>query len=156
MENDLIKSLKKLLGLMLGLSFLIVIMIGALVLVNINPDFIHKSKDTGSTDLAEVNVQEGDLVKDGIHMSTGLVAEEGYETVIANCTNCHAADLIIQNRGSKERWMALIDWMQETQGLWDLGSNEEIIVSYLSEYYAPIQRGRRPNLVDIEWYELKE
>ena len=45
--------------------------------------------------------------------------------------------------------------MQETQNLWDLGSGEEIIVNYLATHYAPTEKGRRQNLADIEWYELK-
>jgi len=75
-------------------------------------------------------------------------------TVVNNCTNCHSAKLVTQNRMSKERWRATIRWMQETQNLWDLGKNEEIIVDYLATYYAPTEKGRRQNLENIEWYAL--
>ena len=45
--------------------------------------------------------------------------------------------------------------MQESQGLWDLGENEPIILDYLAEYYAPEERAsRRQPLGTIEWYEL--
>ena len=44
--------------------------------------------------------------------------------------------------------------MQETQKLWDLGENEDIILDYLAEHYAPEDIGRRKNLENIEWYEL--
>ncbi len=97
-----------------------------------------------------------DQIKGGIHLPMGLVAGEGLEVVINNCTNCHTADLIIQNRGTREKWQELIRWMQETQGLWDLGVNETIILDYLAKNYAPEQKGRRDPLVGIEWYELKE
>ena len=46
--------------------------------------------------------------------------------------------------------------MQETQNLWDLGKNEDIIVKYLATYYAPEKKGRRQNLTNIEWYVLEE
>jgi hypothetical protein len=50
----------------------------------------------------------------------------------------------------------MIDWMQETQGLEDLGEHEPLILDYLAKYYAPQKKGRRPNLENIEWYELEE
>ena len=56
---------------------------------------------------------------------------------------------------SKERWLATIRWMQETQNLWDLGENETAIVNYLAKNYAPNKVGRRQNLTNIDWYELK-
>ncbi len=46
----------------------------------------------------------------------------------------------------------MIVWMQETQGLWDLGNNEPIILDYLAEYYSPKKVGRRASLEDVEWY----
>lgn len=59
---------------------------------------------------------------------------------------------------SRERWADNITWMQETQGLWDLGSDLNPILDYLSKYYAPIAVGRRSNLAEeqIEWYELTD
>jgi hypothetical protein len=48
--------------------------------------------------------------------------------------------------------------MQRTQGLWDLGDDESIVLDYLATHYAPEERGRRANLEisAIEWYELEE
>lgn len=97
-----------------------------------------------------------DKVVEGIHVRTGFVAEEGYMTVVNNCTNCHSALLVTQNRMSLEGWQATIRWMQKTQNLWDLGKNEEIILKYLSTYYAPQKKGRRQNLENIDWYVLEE
>ncbi|GAB3649107.1 hypothetical protein GCM10028791_14010 [Echinicola sediminis] len=154
MGDDYLKQLKVLVQLVFMLGVTVVLLMGAVLLFQHNPNiFVSQKEDSPVPSLEE---GQADLVKDGVHVATGLVAEDGYETVIANCTNCHAADLITQNRGTEERWMELIDWMQETQGLWDLGSNEEIIVAYLSKYYAPVQRGRRANLENIEWYDLEE
>ncbi|WP_430968485.1 monoheme cytochrome C [Spongiimicrobium sp. 2-473A-2-J] len=97
---------------------------------------------------------EGEIVN-GIHLSTGFVEGKGLVQVIQNCTNCHSAALVTQNRMTREGWVSTIRWMQETQNLWDLGDNEEIIVSYLASYYAPEEKGRRENLREIEWYELQ-
>lgn len=95
-------------------------------------------------------------IENGIHMKTGLAWDKNFDVVRANCTSCHSAKLITQNRATKEGWEEMIEWMQKTQGLQDLGDNHEVIVSYLSEHYAPKQKGRRqainPDLID--WYEL--
>ena len=96
-----------------------------------------------------------DKIENGIHLRTGFAEGEGLTTVINNCTNCHSAKLVTQNRMTKEQWQATIHWMQETQNLWDLGDNEEIILNYLATHYAPTKEGRRKNLQDIEWYTLK-
>ena len=54
-----------------------------------------------------------------------------------------------------ERWNTTIKWMQETQNLWDLGLNQDIIVNYLATNYPPKAKGRRSILTDIKWYELE-
>ena len=46
--------------------------------------------------------------------------------------------------------------MQETQNLWDLGENEDLITSYLAKNYGPEEKGRRHVLTNIEWYDLEE
>ncbi|MEM9867699.1 MAG: monoheme cytochrome C, partial [Bacteroidota bacterium] len=97
-----------------------------------------------------------DLIENGIHVATGFVDADGLTEVIQNCTNCHSAKLVTQNRMTKEGWVATIRWMQETQNLWDLGNNEEIIVNYLAANYAPDKKGRRDILTGIEWYALEE
>lgn len=85
-----------------------------------------------------------------------LVNGQGLAVVKTHCTSCHSAKLIVQNRATREGWLNMIRWMQQTQNLWDLGESEEIILNYLSTHYAPEEKGRRENLKDIEWYELKE
>lgn len=97
-----------------------------------------------------------DKIENGVHIRTGFAEGENLMLVVNNCTTCHSAKLVTQNRMSKEQWVATIRWMQETQNLWDLGTNEEPIVNYLAIHYAPIQKGRRQNLPNIDWYELKE
>ena len=99
---------------------------------------------------------DDDLIENGIHVQTGLVEAEGLMTVVNNCTSCHSAKLVIQNRMNAERWAATIDWMQRTQNLGDLGANEEIIINYLVANYPPQKDGRRRNLTNIDWYELED
>ena len=96
------------------------------------------------------------VLLNGIHLRTGFKDGEGLMTVVNNCTNCHSAQLVIQNRMNEERWIETIRWMQKTQNLWDLGPNEKIIVNYLVTNYPPKSKGRREALTNIEWYPLEE
>ncbi|SHG73957.1 hypothetical protein [Flagellimonas flava] len=98
---------------------------------------------------------QDDLIENGIHVATGFVEDEGMKVTIQNCTSCHSAKLVTQNRMNREGWEATIRWMQETQNLWDLGNNEELILAYLAKNYAPVSKGRRQNLKDVEWYPLQ-
>ena len=77
---------------------------------------------------------------------TGLVIAPGFELVSVQCTVCHSARLITQNRADSDGWLTMIRWMQETQGLWPLGDNEDAIVAYLAEHYGAQPSGRRPPL----------
>jgi hypothetical protein len=95
-------------------------------------------------------------VVDGIHVETGLIYAEGFDIVRGTCTACHSAKLVTQNRATKEGWTEMIRWMQASQGLWDLGANEPVILNYLATNYAPKDIGRRASLdvEAIEWYVL--
>lgn len=117
--------------------------------------YFHKDESTQTDERIEDDAAEG------IHPETGLIEGEGLNLVIANCTPCHSAKLITQNRADRDGWKKMIVWMQETQNLWDLGANEDIILDYLARNYpledaAAQQRMRRKPLENIEWYELKE
>ena len=102
-----------------------------------------------------LTLPEGSQMENGKDIQTGLVRDEGLETVKTTCTACHSSALILQNRFSREGWHEKIVWMQETQGLWDLGEDEDVILDYLAAHYAPEEsRGRRRPLNDIEWYKL--
>jgi len=92
------------------------------------------------------------LVKNGIHVSTGMVYDDNFALVRGVCTSCHSPKLITQNRATRTGWKQMIVWMQETQGLPDLGSSESKILDYLSTHYAPKEEGRRAN-IDIEAIE---
>ena len=113
--------------------------------------FENKKNDLIYTDI----IDDEDKIENGIHLRTGLIEAEGLMTVVNNCTNCHSAKLVTQNRMNAERWNTTIKWMQETQNLWDLGTDQKIIVNYLVTNYPTIAKGRRMILTDINWYTLE-
>lgn len=78
--------------------------------------------------------------------ATGLIIAPGFDSVKVQCTVCHSARLISQNRADRDGWQAMIRWMQSTQGLWPLGDNEVIILDYLATHYGPREAGRRAPL----------
>lgn len=86
-----------------------------------------------------------------IDKETGLVIAEGFEQVKANCTiACHSATLVTQNRGNQKYWKDAIVYMQKNQGLWDLTSDEPVIINYLATYYGEVKAYRRAPL-KVEW-----
>lgn len=115
-----------------------------------NEDIIETEVSTTTEELDDY-----DKIENGIHVRTGFVDAPGMMVTVQNCTNCHSAKLVMANRMNKERWKSTIKWMQETQNLWDLGKNEDIIIDYLVTNYPPKKKGRREVLTDVEWYELK-
>ncbi len=125
-----------------------------LVYYTINPDFFTFKTKTETIVSIPIEGDE-DSIENGIHIRTGLIEAEGLMTVVNNCTNCHSSKIILQNRMNTERWNTTIKWMQETQNLWGLGKNQEIIVNYLVTNYPVKDKGRRDNLSNIDWYELE-
>ncbi len=102
------------------------------------------------------SVDAEEEIVNGIHVQSGLIYAEGFDIVRGNCTACHSAKLVTQNRATREGWTDMIRWMQAKQGLWDLGKNESVILDYLATNYAPEDIGRRANInvEEIEWYLL--
>lgn len=150
-----VKTIHRSLLLLLGA---VVVFSGLLVFLMVDPDFSSfKSQDMAQYEVVQpVEEVDEDLIVNGIHVKTGLIEAEGLMEVVNNCTNCHSAKLVTQNRMNAERWATTIDWMQETQNLWDLGRNEDIIINYLVTNYPPVKIGRRAPLTGVEWYNLKE
>lgn len=152
-QEEFYNRIKKIYHFLVLLFCLLGIVIFGLIYYMIDPD-LSAFQDKTET---YVNTQmEEDRIENGIHVRTGLIEAEGLMTVVNNCTNCHSALLVIQNRMNAERWIASIKWMQETQNLWDLGENQEIIVNYLVTNYPPKEKGRREILTNIDWYELED
>ena len=143
---------------MLNLLLLLVIFI---VLIPIS-QFIDTSSPPQTTqETSPVTSEKASIepkIIDGKDMETGLIVDKGWEEVKTNCTRCHNAKIILQNRFDKKGWKELIVWMQETQGLWKLGENEEVILDYLAKNYAPEVKGRRVplQLKEEDWYILEE
>jgi hypothetical protein len=154
-EEDFIKYVKKVYRLMLLLFSLFLVTGGILVYYTIDPNFSAFKSQSDRMVIIPVEEDE-DRIENGIHVSTGLKDAEGLMTVVYNCTNCHSAKIVIQNRMNRESWNATIKWMQETQNLADLGGNQEKIVNYLVTNYPPIEKGRREVLTNIDWYELED
>ncbi|NER15865.1 monoheme cytochrome C [Spongiivirga citrea] len=163
-SENIRKAIREVSRLMSVILVVFGIMIGMLVYFMVDPTLsAFKSVPSADEDILvyqdnEVQLSEEDFdkIENGIHIRTGLIEGEGLMEVVNNCTNCHSAKLVTQNRMNKERWVATIRWMQETQNLWDLGKNEEIIVNYLVANYPVKKKGRRELLSNIDWYELQE
>ncbi len=78
---------------------------------------------------------------------TGLIVSKGMEIVKGHCTACHSAKFIILQKGDRDTWLAMIRWMQKTQGLWKFDKEtENTILTYLETNYPPGKASRRPNL----------
>ncbi|TQO36574.1 hypothetical protein GQ41_1152 [Arenibacter algicola] len=143
----------------LVISFALVLLIGVVgITYMMDPSAFSFKGDTPNSEVIGNTGEDDDWdkIENGIHLRTGFKDGEGLMTVVNNCTNCHSAQLVIQNRMNEERWIETIRWMQKTQNLWDLGPNEKIIVNYLVTNYPPKSKGRREALTNIEWYPLEE
>lgn len=140
------------------LTYIILLVVGMIVALlayyTVDPTMPALTKLTSTT--TESESEDPDKIENGIHLRTGLIEAEGLTAVINNCTNCHSAKLVIQNRMNKERWVSTIRWMQRTQNLWQLGDQEEVILNYLVTNYPPQKKGRRQSLGEIEWYALED
>lgn len=144
-------------SLLLLVLLLAVVAISASIYLVADPEltaFRGIIKEDTPTELNKDLFTESDKIENGVHVKTGLLDGSGLQVVINNCTNCHSAKLVIQNKMNRDRWLSTIRWMQETQNLWSLGENEAIILDYLAKNYAPKEVGRRQNLSTIDWYEL--
>ncbi|MFT5166742.1 MAG: hypothetical protein ACI8P3_001974 [Saprospiraceae bacterium] len=148
--------------LMSGLKLIVLLIVGLFLYIPFGKHFSawFETKPTyqsTNTSLIVTNSEEDpDKIENGIHVQTGLIYATGFDQVRAHCTVCHSAKLVTQNRATKEGWEQMIQWMQATQGLWDLGANQDRIIDYLATNYAPEQKGRRENLniEEVEWYIL--
>ncbi|WP_057940072.1 hypothetical protein [Algoriphagus resistens] len=143
-----------------GIVVILFLVLGLIVFLLFKPDlssFESPATKIPKTELSEDTLESSNEIVDGKDIETGLIAGKGLELVKANCTNCHSSALILQNRFTREGWHSKIVWMQQTQGLWELGESESVILDYLAENYAPQPpQGRRIPLSGIEWYELKD
>jgi hypothetical protein len=79
-----------------------------------------------------------------VDAASGLIIDDHWELVRGHCGACHSTQLVTQNRGSRDHWLQLIRWMQESQGLWAFDAEtENSILDYLEKNYPPTTRYRR-------------
>ena len=138
-------------------KWIVIMAIGLLLFLQFPATFSHISDwswPSSPTQKAVINPIVQSEAYSGLDFQEG----EGIELVKKHCLGCHSAQLVIQNRMSRERWQSTIRWMQRTQGLWDLGSDEPKVLDYLAQYYAPQKIGRRENLQlpGTDWYNLEQ
>ena len=83
-----------------------------------------------------------------IDAATGFTIDVGWQETRANCTPCHSAALVTQNRMNREGWQKTIRWMQKKHNLWALGEHEALILDYLARHYddKPSAKYRRAPL----------
>ncbi|MEI8601677.1 cytochrome C [Shewanella sp. PP-Sp27a-2] len=70
---------------------------------------------------------------------SGLIMAPGWELVNYQCNACHTSMIVVQNHGDKAFWNETLQWMVDTQGLWDLSDTWEPTLSYLSTYYGQVE-----------------
>lgn len=71
-----------------------------------------------------------------VDKESGLIMAPGWEMVKQQCNACHSSKLVAQNSGNREVWRGTLQWMIDTQGLWDLSETWEPVLKYLSTYYG--------------------
>ncbi|WP_256260892.1 cytochrome C [Shewanella sp. NIFS-20-20] len=72
----------------------------------------------------------------GVDPVSGLIMAPGWEMVNYQCNACHTTLIIPQNPGNKETWRKTIQWMVDSQGLWDLSDTWEPVLDYLATHYG--------------------
>jgi hypothetical protein len=138
---------------LIKLAFISLLLIFGFVLWN--PSFDLNISWNISANASKVKVSKS---KKEIIEEYSLIDAPELVTVQKHCSGCHSNRLIAQNKNTREGWKETIQWMQATQGLWDLGKDEVQILDYLSANYAPQNSGRRANLTfaESDWYFLKD
>ena len=123
---------------------------------SIDESFAPRPEQISDVSYRSSDVPDPDRVEDGIHVETGMIYDTHFALVRRSCTSCHSAKLVIQNRATRDGWKQMINWMQETQGLQDLGKYEVKILDYLEKNYAPKRTGRRKPLEmsNDDWYTI--
>jgi hypothetical protein len=79
-----------------------------------------------------------------IDEASGLVIDEGWETIRDTCGNCHSLRLVTSQRADRRTWLDTIRWMQENQNLQSFDiDTENAILDYLAKNYPPLEFQRR-------------
>jgi len=86
--------------------------------------------------LSSSTMAAGDKEDYPVDKNSGLIMAPGWEMVKQQCNACHSSKLVAQNSGNREVWRGTLQWMIDTQGLWDLSDTWEPVLKYLSTYYG--------------------
>ena len=81
------------------------------------------------------HASDTDVKEYPIDKVSGLKMAPGWELVNYQCNACHSSLIIPQNGGDEAVWRETIQWMVDTQGLWDLSETWDPVLHYLSTYY---------------------
>jgi hypothetical protein len=69
---------------------------------------------------------------------SGLPRTLGHETVYYQCTYCHSAQIIMQQRLPRSRWNYVLDWMVAKQGMPEPSPEVRAeILDYLVRHFSP-------------------
>ena len=60
----------------------------------------------------------------------------GSEITAAICNTCHSLAIVKQQKQTKEGWKELLEWMEEEQGMPELGENEDLVLDYLTRQFG--------------------
>lgn len=88
---------------------------------------------------ATVTGQDASSPEPGKDPATGMIIAEDWELVRNNCIICHSPQQFLRQRGTRNTWQTVVDWMQKDHGLiWLVDpAMEDKIVTYLAENYPP-------------------
>tara|TARA_R110000850_G_scaffold99_58_gene684 strand:+ start:6391 stop:6750 length:360 start_codon:yes stop_codon:yes gene_type:complete len=66
-----------------------------------------------------------------------LFIAPGVEETFYTCTACHSERIVAQQGLSRDKWVDMLDWMVEEQGMQEIEEPDyTVIVDYLSEHYG--------------------
>lgn len=69
---------------------------------------------------------------------SGLPEGPGQLETFGNCTGCHSAMIITQQRFDRRTWDEVLDWMVESQGMWVMPpETRETVLEYLVTHFGP-------------------
>ncbi len=77
---------------------------------------------------------------------SGMVIDEHWDLVRANCIVCHSTKGFTQIRLDRKNWEKIIRLMQEKNGLWPLGEMEPKILDYLEKNYGLTEEHHNPKI----------
>jgi hypothetical protein len=88
-----------------------------------------------------VSAQAEEVKRDDV---TGMIIADGWEDTRNNCITCHSANQFLRQKGTRQTWTEILEWMK-TQGFREVGDEtEKKILDYLAANYKPGEEYRRP------------